>query len=89
MDLIALLTTWFWYVMAFAAGMLVAWLVTRQLIPARSGREAIDLAVDRELQDRADAHRPAPVGRRAPGDTRDDADADEAYADEDTVEVQR
>ncbi|GMA41639.1 hypothetical protein [Mobilicoccus caccae] len=45
MDFIALATTWFWYVMAFAAGMLVAWLLARQFVPAQHPREAIDLAV--------------------------------------------
>ena len=49
MTFIAFLTTWFWYVMAFAAGALVAWLVARQVIPAESSAEAIDNA----LQERA------------------------------------
>lgn len=45
MDFIALLITWFWYVMAFGAGMLLAWLLARQFVPATHPRDAIDRAV--------------------------------------------
>lgn len=47
MNIIDFVTTWFWYFMAFAAGALVAWLVVRQLVPARTPQEAIDRAIDR------------------------------------------
>ncbi|WP_052465975.1 channel accessory protein ArfB [Mobilicoccus massiliensis] len=46
MDVLAFVTTWFWYVMAFGAGMLVAWLVARQFVPATSPAQAIERAVD-------------------------------------------
>lgn len=47
MDFLAFLTTWFWYLMAFAAGAVIAWLVVRQFVPARTPQEAIDQAVER------------------------------------------
>ena len=46
MDFFAFLSPWFWYVMAFAAGALVAWLVARQFIRAESPEEAIEEALD-------------------------------------------
>lgn len=46
MDFFAFLTTWFWYVMAFAAGAVLAWLVARQFIRAESPEEAIEDALD-------------------------------------------
>ena len=49
MDFFAFLSTWFWYVMAFAAGALVAWLIARQFIRAESPQEAIEDAVDELL----------------------------------------
>ncbi|MDO5627963.1 MAG: hypothetical protein Q4G43_06535 [Mobilicoccus sp.] len=54
MDLIDFLTTWFWYVMAFLAGMLVAWLVAGRYVPARSPREAIEDALAAERDDDVD-----------------------------------
>lgn len=73
MDFFAFLSTWFWYVMAFAAGALVAWLIARQFIRAESPQEAIEDAVD-ELLGNGDGgedgvrgerhrHRPSRVAR--------------------------
>lgn len=55
MDFIAFLTTWFWYIVAFCVGGLLAWLAARQFIPAQTPREAIEHALaDRDEDDHAD-----------------------------------
>lgn len=64
MDLIAFLTTWFWYVMAFLAGMLVAWLVAGRFVPARSPREAIEQALEDERSGGEDESGDASRGAR-------------------------
>lgn len=68
MDLLAFMTTWFWYVIAFCVGGLLAWLVARQFIPAQTPREAIEEA----LAERDE--RPRRKAAERERDTADDAD---------------
>lgn len=56
MDFFAFLSTWFWYVMAFAAGGLVAWLVARQFIRAETPEEAIEDALDARFDEHDEEH---------------------------------
>lgn len=67
-------TLWFWFVMAFAVGMLLAWLLVGRFVPARTPTEAIEHAVadlrepsDRSPRDRDDQRgSPEPRGSRQP-----------------------
>lgn len=52
-----LLLTWFWYVMAFAAGMFVAWLLAVRFVPARSAEEALEAAEAKAERDGVDEER--------------------------------
>lgn len=50
------LLTWFWYLMAFAAGMFVAWLLAVRFVVARTPDEAIDVALSKDTADDVDTH---------------------------------
>lgn len=51
------LLTWFWYVMAFAAGMFVAWLLAVRFVRARSAEEALEGAEAKAERDAIDEER--------------------------------
>lgn len=52
-----LLLTWFWYVMAFAAGMFVAWLLAVRFVPTRSAEEALEAGEIKAARDGIDEER--------------------------------
>ena len=82
MDFFAFLSTWFWYVMAFVAGALVAWLVARQFIRAETPEEAIEDALEARSGDSRDRSRESRA-RSTRFDERDERDLD--LSDDDTT----